>query len=193
MMEMILNDRLFNPQYEVIEGVKYMAPSASGEHNSIVMRLGLIFGNYFDKKNNGKLYGDNVDVHFPDGNVFQPDFKVVLDPSIIKRGGTIYGVPDLCVEVLSRSTAKRDIGIKKDVYERNGVREYWIVSQHEKSIEVYHLIDGKYVLDDVYSVYPPNEWENLSDEERARVKFKIKVTLFDDLEIDVHDVFRWID
>ena len=55
------------------------------------------------------------------------------------------------------------------------------------------MIDGKYVLDDVYSVYPPNEWENLSDEERARVKFKIKVTLFDDLEIDVHDVFRWID
>ena len=193
MMEMILNDRLFNPQYEIIEGVKYMSPSAISEHSTAIGNLHGLFWVYFWKNNSGRVFADNIDVHFPDGNVFQPDLIVVLDQSIIKRGGTIYGVPDLCVEVLSRSTAKRDIGIKKDVYERNGVKEYWIVSQLEKSIEVYHLLDGKYVLDDVYSVYTPIEWEELTDEERERVKFKIKVTLFDDLEIDVHDVFRWID
>ena len=192
-MEESFNDRLMNPQYEIIEGVKYMAPSGSGEHSTAIGNLYGIFWDYLWNNNCGRVFHDSLDVHFPDGNVFQPDLKIVLDPSIIKRRGVIYGVPDLCAEVLSKSTAKKDIGIKKDVYERNGVREYWIINPTDKSITVYHLLEGKYVLDDVYSVYNPVEWENLTDEERAAAKFKIKVTLFDDLEVDVHDVFRWID
>lgn len=192
-MEEFLNDRLMNPQYEFIEGVKVMSPSGTSEHNTLICNLVITIGNYLWDKKTGRYFADNLDVHFPDGNILQPDFKVVLDPSIVRRHGTIYGVPDLCVEVLSKSTAKRDIGVKKDIYERNGVREYWIIDPRNKSITVYHLIEGKYVLYDVYTVYSTEEWDELSDQQRAEAKFKIKVTLFDDLEVDVHDVFRWID
>ena len=192
-MAAILSDYLTNPQYEFIEGVKVMPPSGTSSHSTTIGNLYGIFWTYLWENDRGRVFHDSLDVHFPDGNVLQPDLKVVLDQSIVKPNSTIYGVPDLCVEVLSKSTAKRDISVKKDIYERNGVREYWIIDPRNKNITVYHLIEGKYVLDDVYTVYSPEEWDELSDQQRAEARFKIKVTLFDDLEVDVHDVFRWID
>ena len=101
-------------------------------------------------------------------------------------------MPDLVVEILSRSTMKNDISIKKYIYERNGVKEYWIVNHWIKAIEVYHLVEGKYELDNVYQIYSPNEWENLEDEERAEAKFDIKVSIFDDLIVDINKVFMWL-
>ena len=178
--------------YEIIEGVKYyMSPAPILNHGKIVRNLLVIFGNYLEEHNCGDVFHDNTDVHLPDGNVFRPDVSVVCDLSIADRYGNINGVPDLVVEILSRSTQKHDRGVKMQVYERNGVKEYWIVSQLEKSIEVYHLLDGKYVLDEVYTLYSMKEWEMLEPEERAAAKFEIKVSLFDDLLVDVRKVFHW--
>ena len=181
-----------NDAYEIIEGVKYMAAAAAVlNHGTIILRLQTIFAKYCDKHNCGAVFGDNTDVLFLDGNRFRPDLSVVCDFSIIDRYGKINGAPDLCVEVISRSSKKMDRGKKKDIYERNGVKEYWLVEQNEKSIEVYHLIDGKYKLDDVYQLYPVEEWDDLTAEEKAEAKFEIKVSLFDDLLVDVRKVFRW--
>ncbi|WP_411830076.1 Uma2 family endonuclease [Metasolibacillus meyeri] len=57
---------------------------------------------------------------------------IICNQDIIKRDG-IYGAPDLVVEVLSPSTARRDKGEKKALYEKHGVKEYWIISPDEKS------------------------------------------------------------
>ena len=183
------------PDYEIIEGVKkFMSPSPNFGHGSVVGNLITIFNHYFwEHPSAGRVIGDNIDVHLPDGSLLKPDVSVICDFSIINLHGTIYGTPDLVVEILSRSTMHNDIGIKKDIYERNGVKEYWIINTWSKAIEVYHLIDGKFKLDYVYQIYPAAEWQCLSDEKRAEVKFDVKVSIFDDLMVDINKVFMWIE
>ena len=181
------------PLYEIIEGEKeYMSPSAPPKHNYIVSNLCFLFGKYV-WDNNYRIFTDSMDVHLPDGkNVFQPDFSVVCDLSIIKPKA-VYGSPDFVVEILSRSTMDKDRGKKMKVYERNGIKEYWIVNYWAKTIEVYHLIEGNYMLDYTYQVYQPYELEDLTEEELAQIRDKIKLSIFDDLFIDVHDVFHNIE
>ena len=180
----------YEERYEIIGGVKsVMAPSAVSEHFFVDKNLVYVFENYCRKNKCGIVFGD-IDVHLPDGdNVFRPDVMIICDRNIIKKGGTVYGVPDLVVEILSPSTAKNDLGAKKDAYERNGVKEYWIVNHVDKSVQVYHLIDGKFNLDYVYHVYTPQELLMLEEKERSAIKYNIKVSIFDDLIVDVADVF----
>ncbi|MBR1885955.1 MAG: Uma2 family endonuclease, partial [Schwartzia sp.] len=94
------------------------------------------------------------------------------------------------VEVLSLSTMARDRGIKKNAYERAGVREYWIVDPVSESIEVYHLRDGRFELDHAYVVFPEWEWARMSEEERAEARLSVKVSLYNDLAIDIREVFE---
>ena len=180
------------PKYEIIEGVKtYMPPSAGYYHFAVNTNLIFIFEMYCRKHNCGAVFGD-IDVHLPDGkNVYRPDVNVICDRSIIKN--FVYGAPDLIVEILSKATAKNDLGKKKTDYECNGVKEYWIVNPKDKSIQVYHLINGKFNLDEVYHKYTPEELEELPEEERAQIKNKIKVSIFDDLFVDVADIFYGIE
>jgi Uma2 family endonuclease len=119
---------------------------------------------------------------------------VVCNPDIIKNDG-LYGAPDLVVEVLSKSTSERDRGIKKEIYEAIGVKEYWIVSTTERSIEVYLLKDGKFVLDKVYSIYTAEDMEAIMEDdekEREKIITEFKTSIFDDLVVAVEDVFEKI-
>ena len=190
-----ISERLIEePRYEIIEGVKmFMAPSPISEHGSVVSNLVTIFNNYCWNTREARVFGDNIDVHLPDGNLFMPDVTVVCDLNIIKLNDTIYGVPDLVVEILSRSTMNKDLGAKKLIYERNGVKEYWIVNHWIKSVEVYHLVDGKFNLENVYQICPQQELDRMTEEERADIKTEIKVSIFEDLVVDLDKVFMWID
>ena len=181
------------PRYEIIEGVKnIMSPAPNLGHGTIVGMLYFEFINYILKNNiEAAVFGDNTDVYLPDGNLFMPDLTVVSNLDIADREGAIHGVPDMIVEVLSRSTMKNDIGKKKDIYERNGVKEYWIINPWAKSIEVYHLIDGRYEIDYIYQIYSDKDIERLTDKEREDIKYDIKVSVFEDLTIDVRKVFKW--
>jgi len=98
-------------------------------------------------------------------------------------------VPDMVAEIFSRSTMKRDIGIKKDVYERNGVREYWIIDPWSEYIQVYLLRDEKYFLDDVYQNYSDAELKNLTEEERAEVKMEVPVAVLDGFKVKIRNIF----
>ena len=180
------------PRYEIIGGEKiYMAASPNPDHNTIVGQLFIIFGNYLNLKQNGTAIFADVDVHLPDGDVFRPDFYVVKNLNIVQRKKAVYGVPDLVVEVLSPSTAKKDFGAKKDSYEKHGVKEYWIVNPKDKSIQVYLLVEGKLQLDYIYQIYSDDDLEILEDKERAAIKYEIPVSIFDDLIVDVRKIFRW--
>ncbi len=190
----MLNDALFYESYEIIGGKKMAAAAANPFHGSIIGELHTVFNTYLRSKKCGRVFTDNVDVHFPDGNVFKPDLVVLtsVNLSIIdwKRG--LYGVPDLVVEVLSKSTMQRDLTIKKDVYESNGVKEYWIIDPWKESIAVYLLRDGKFELDAEYIYYNQEEWEDLKAEQRAEAKFEIKVSIFKDCIVNINDIFDWL-
>ncbi len=64
------------------------------------------------------------------------------------KGGSYSGVPKFIVETLSPSTARRDRSEKKEIYEKAGVEEYWIVEPQGKSVEIYYSEDGKYILEE---------------------------------------------
>ena len=181
--------------YEFIEGKKFMSPSADIWHNNTMGKLYLTFGMHVAANKLGMVFTDSLDVHLPDGNLFKPDFmfiskannKIVVD----NKHGTIHGVPDMVAEIFSRSTMKRDIGIKKDIYERNGVKEYWIINPWSESIEVYLLRDGKFFLDEIYHNYSDAELNELTDEERAEIKFEVPVAVLDGFKVKIKNIFSW--
>ncbi len=186
--------RPYDEDYEIIEGEKIMSPAANLSHSKIILRIAFAVERYCEENNlEAQIFTDNVDVHLPDGNYFKPDLTVVLkeNESILDWKGDINGVPDMVVEVLSKSTRKRDLTIKKDVYERNGVKIYWIVDPFSKTISIYLLKDGKYFLEDEYTYFDETEFNRLEDYEKAEVKFEVPVHLFEGLKIKLAYVFKW--
>ncbi|MCL2171739.1 MAG: Uma2 family endonuclease [Defluviitaleaceae bacterium] len=160
---------------EIIDGqIVAMAP-ARAEHGVATANLIAILWNYFKGKP-CRVYTDTIMV-VSEKDKFAPDIMVACNPAIALNGD-IISPPDLVVEVLSRSTTKLDRGYKKDAYEKHGVREYWIVDVGNKTVEVFHLRDGKYALDYIYMA-----------ESRRETITKIKVSNFDGLIIDVQDIF----
>jgi Uma2 family endonuclease len=90
----------------------------------------------------------------PDGDatiqtVVQPDICVVCDPAKVDERGCL-GAPDWVIEILSPKTAAYDTREKLELYEENGVREYWIVLPGEKSVVVYELENNRYELRGTY-------------------------------------------
>ena len=172
---------------ELIGGRVVMMSPASAEHVYTAGSIYNIFKNYLKGKN-CIPFSDGLLVHLTDENKFVPDMMVVCDRSKIKSDG-VHGAPDLVVEVLSPSTAKDDRTRKKEVYEACGVPEYWLVSPTDKSIEVYLLESGKYILHDVYTVRPDWVLKQMTDEERAAIVTEFKCHLYDELIIRLDDIF----
>ncbi len=177
------------PMMELIEGkVFMMSPRPRPSHNIILSHLTRIFENYlWDKP--CIVFSDGVDVYLDEQNHYIPDVMIVCNRDIIKQDA-IYGAPDLVVAVLSPTTAKNDRSTKMRHYAAAGVKEYWIISPLSRSIEVYLLHDGTFELDDIYTDYPDWDLARMTDEERAAVKTQIKVSLYDDLYVNVADVFH---
>ena len=179
--------------FEIIDGQVYMMSPVRFTHAIVAGNIYRIFSNYLKgKKCIAIPDGVKVEVTNIDNgnkNSLVPDCMIVCDRSKIKND-LIAGAPDLVVEVLSKSTMKIDRTIKKDAYENIGVKEYWIVSASDKFIERYLLVDGKYDLEDVY--YLDEDYENFADDEGTVLPItKIKVSLYDDLYVDLEDVFNF--
>lgn len=189
----ILDERLLYPSYEIIGGEKIMSPAANLTHSDIIGRLYLFIGNHLMANKSGYIYPDNVDVHFSDGSFFKPDLVVVLksNEKILAGHKAIYGAPDMVVEVLSHSTRKKDLTIKKDIYEAQGVKEYWIVDPRAKSVMVYLLQDGKYFLDEVYTLMSEDDLKLLDEDELADVKHEVPVSILGGLNVPLDFIFSW--
>ena len=185
---------IYQDDYTIIEKINgqevLMSPRPATRHSRAAGRIYGIFFQFLRKKRCEAFF--EHEVHIDDENVFVPDVLIICDKNKIKANW-IDGAPDLVVEVLSPSTTINDRGIKKDVYERSGVKEYWIVDPIAKSIEVHYLKDGRLVLDHVYMIFPPEEWERMTEEQRAAARLSVKVSLYDDLLVDVREVFEDID
>lgn len=189
----VINDALFYQSYEIIGGEKFMAPAANLDHGDIIGRIHFCFVKYFLEHKNGYAYVDNTNVRLNAEDTFIPDVSVVLKnrEQILAGRKLICGAPDMVVEVLSRSTHKRDLTIKKDVYEASGVREYWIVDPRAKTVTVYLLRDGKYFLDEIYTLMSEDDLKLLDEDELDDVKHEVPVSILDGLSIPLDFIFSW--
>jgi Uma2 family endonuclease len=142
-------------RYEIIDGTAIMMAPPSRAHQKAVMELSAQLHAYLKGKK-CEVYpapfavrpfereGDSPeDVD----TLVEPDISVVCDPSKLDDTGC-KGAPDLVMEILSPSTTRHDRFTKFNLYQRAGVREYWIVDPADKSVQVFVLEDGRYTAKD---------------------------------------------
>ena len=126
-------------RYEIIGGELALVPSPGFKHQEILGRLHVVLRQFVEKKALGKVCISPLDVVLSKINVVQPDLFFISKerfPVITEKN--IQGPPDLVVEILS-SDPEKDKIIKRKLYAKFGVKEYWIVDPEEKSIEVMEL------------------------------------------------------
>ncbi len=174
------------PREELLNGKIVMMSSPSVNHNRTAGNIYHIFRNYLKGKN-CEAFSDGVDVFLTEYDRVIPDVMIVCDKNIIKPDG-IHGTPDLIVEVLSPGTAKNDKGYKRNLYEKSGVKEYWIVEPNMRSIEAYLLSGGKYELDGFYGLFP--DAFGITEKEREESKKEIPVSLYGDFCIPLEEIFQ---
>lgn len=172
---------------ELINGEIVMMSPATVPHVLISGNIYHIFAGYLRGKPCIPLM-DGALVFLSEKDHFVPDFMVVCDKSKLQTNG-VHGAPDLVVEILSPSTAHNDRRHKKEVYERCGVKEYWIVSPGDRTVEQYLLQDGKLILHRTYADYPDWMLAQMTPEARAAVVKQFKCSLYDDLIISMEDIF----
>lgn len=126
---------------ELIDGVIYDMAAPSFEHQDIIGEISYVLKRYVkEKKGKCKVAFSPVDVQLDCDNktMVQPDVMVICKSDVITKKN-IFGVPDFVIEVLSKSTRKKDMGIKLSKYINAGVREYWIVDLENERIIVYDI------------------------------------------------------
>jgi Uma2 family endonuclease len=124
--------------YQLIKGALIMSPAPSYYHQEVEKKVFLILYENIEKRKNGKVFIAPFDVYLDDENVYQPDIVVILKNSkakVSEKG--IEGTPDIVIEIISPSTAYYDLIEKKEVYEKYGVKEYWIIDPKSKTFEIY--------------------------------------------------------
>ena len=189
-----IDDELNKEKTEIIDGKIYMMSPRPRITHTIVS--GNIFGEFRQHLRNKKCmaFCDGVDVFLDDKNRFVPDVMIVCNYNIIKDDG-IHGTPDLVVEVLSKTSAQRDRGRKREIYAKSGVKEYWIVDTWGKYIEVYYNQNGWLVLNNTYFYYTEEEKrENdaLPDDDKNKVKIfnSIRLSICDNFEVKLKYIFE---
>ena len=172
----------FNERVELIKGwLHKMSPAPKRNHQEIEIAISSSFWNFFENKL-CKVYQSPFDVRLKKNKakdneidtVVQPDICVVCDKKKLDDAGCL-GAPDLIVEILSASTAKKDYNEKFNLYEENGVKEYWIADPANKSIEIFSLVNKKYESLGLYA-----ESEGITE---------VEGNLFPDLKIPLKLIF----
>lgn len=133
-------------RHELIDGEHYMTPAPSTRHQKVSINLSTILKNFLKQNRIGIVFAAPCDVVLSDLDVVQPDllFVSAARASIITEK-CIQGAPDLLIEILSETTRKTDEVIKRKLYERYGVREYWIVDPELEGLKVYRMTEQGYV------------------------------------------------
>jgi Uma2 family endonuclease len=132
-------------RHEIIDGDHYVNPAPSTYHQTVSRRLQHQLYTQIELQGRGVVYDAPVDVQLTDHDIVQPDLVVVLAARTQMITPTkIKGVPDLVVEILSPSTASNDLALKRQLYERTGVAEYWIADPDNHTLTQLVLVDGRY-------------------------------------------------
>jgi Uma2 family endonuclease len=137
---------------ELIKGKVFRKAAAAP--NRLHQRLSIHLASelfQFLKGKSCEVYEAPFDVRFPSKSnkneeiytVVQPDICVICDPKKLDFAGCL-GAPDLIIEILSPGNNHKELKIKYDLYEEEGVLEYWIIYPTEQSVIIHTLTAGKY-------------------------------------------------
>ena len=171
-------------QEKINEKVYNMSPSADFKHGIVNLNL----YKYLSLALRNTLclvFAENLDWVFDkekDDYVI-PDVMILCDRKNIKKG-SYFGIPKFIAETISPSTALKDKTIKKEVYEKFGVLEYWIIDVRSLSIEIYHLINGKYQLINIYTLIDD------ADDQEYNKETVINLFSFPNINLTLSQIFE---
>jgi Uma2 family endonuclease len=126
-------------RHEIIDGEHYVTPSPNTKHQQVSGSLYLLIASWLETHPIGRIFYAPYDVLFSDFDIVEPDLlylsderaKTVITPQHVR------GAPELVVEIASPGTRKRDETIKRRLYERSGVTEYWVVDPEVDVVRVH--------------------------------------------------------
>ena len=126
-------------RHELIDGEHYVTPSPSLLHQRISRRLSFLIGSWLKEHPVGEVFYAPLDVIFSRFDVVEPDLLYVSNERAadLLSGQHVDGAPELIVEIASPATRQRDETIKRRLYERSDVLEYWVVDPETEVIRVY--------------------------------------------------------
>lgn len=170
----------FEEMVELIKGKVFkMSPAPRSNHQRVELALASLFFNNLGD-NSCEVFASPFDVYLTHENDFrkaenvvQPDVCIICDSSKIQEQGCV-GAPDFIAEILSPSTRKKDLTLKRELYEEFYVPEFWAISVSERLIIRHLLNDGKYQQ----SVFTESATLTLKN--------------FPDLEVEIADLFARI-
>ena len=133
---------------EILEGMLVREPSPNVIHQRVLLRLARVLEDYFQVNDpEGEVFIAPLDMTFHDTTVVQPDiFYVSGEQKRIVKDARIDGAPALVVEIHSPSSSRKDRLQKLQIYQKFGVKHYWLVNPAEKTLECFALRDGAYSL-----------------------------------------------
>ncbi len=159
---------------ELINGELIMSPTPIPKHQNIMGNTYTVI-RQISKTVGGKVFAAPLEVYLDERVIPQldvmwiaPDSKCLIDE---KR---LIGPPDLVVEIFSPGSVLYDRSDKFDIYQRYGIREYWMIDPTEEYIEVYQLINGQFVRQDIYGTGK-----------------QFNSPVLGDASIDVNKIFEW--
>ena len=131
-------------RHELIDGEHYVTPTPILRHQAILGRLYLLIATYLKRGPRGQVFFAPLDVILTRFDVVEPDLLYVSRDRSAVLKDWVRGAPDLVVEVGSPSTRKRDETIKRRLYEREGVIEYWVVDPEIDVVRVYRRKEDRF-------------------------------------------------
>jgi Uma2 family endonuclease len=126
-------------RHELIDGEHYVTPSPNRKHQKVSGNLHLLIGNWLEDHPIGQLFYAPFDVVFSKFDVVEPDMLYMSNEraSQVLTQANVQGAPEIVIEIGSPGTRKRDETIKRHLYERAGVSEYWVVDPELDVVRVY--------------------------------------------------------
>lgn len=154
-VRMTYDDLLLLPddglRHELIDGEHFVTPAPSSRHQVILANLHVLIAPHVRALRLGVALFAPFDIVFSKHDVVEPDllyFSAARYAEVVTEKNA-QGPPDLAVEILSPGTRRRDEVLKRRLYERMGVTEYWIVDPHAQTVRVFRLEGGKYRLQEL--------------------------------------------
>jgi Uma2 family endonuclease len=131
--------------YQIINGELFMAPAPSPYHQRVSLQITIRLSEFVSRNQLGRIFYAPCDVVLSEEDIVQPDlFFICRERYYIIGDRYISEAPDLVVEILSPTTERLDRFSKRDLYERYGVKELWMVDPMRKEIEVLSLHGGRF-------------------------------------------------
>jgi Uma2 family endonuclease len=131
-------------RYEILDGELYVSPSPTYRHQKVSARLLVVLYNALVETGRGEVLAAPLDVELSPKDIVQPDILYISKERLGIADEHVRGAPDFTVEILSKSTRKRDRGLKAMRYAQTGVPLYWIVDPFRNTLEVYKAEGGAY-------------------------------------------------